>query len=89
MFQPLKQLDALDRSLFRLLRREVEALSALSIGGKLKPAQARDLVAFCKLIPELRKEHKALQKIKDEGKEAARKALSDEQLLQEANKTNP
>jgi len=87
-FHPLVRLDKLDMTLFRVLTREIKSLDALSKDGKLKPAQARDLVAYLKLVPELREEHKALTAEKADATSKSKAILTDEQLLQEALKTN-
>jgi hypothetical protein len=67
--EPLDVQKLLDKSAL-ILQREIQNLLSASAGGKLESASARDLVAYVKLLHELKK-----------AEQDAAEAMSDEQLL--------
>jgi hypothetical protein len=79
---PIKRVNSLYTQCLGILEKEVTHLARLNIVEKLSTQPAKDLVAYIKLLAEMKKAQAAITAEATEKASVAKKALSDEELKQ-------
>jgi len=78
---PVK-LETLHRQTMEILAREIKAIRTMTIGGKLPPGAANDVVKYARLFQEMMEVQESLTASKAKEAEAATKGLSEQALVE-------